>query len=496
MSDQTMKRTLLTHGWIATMNERFECFEDGAVLVEGDRIAAVGATSDLEARFGGFDLERIDCSGKLILPGLIDAHSHAGHCLMRSLGLDSRTRWMDYLTKIYHHSTTPAFWYAEGRLAALERLKAGITCGVSVISNAARCDDPRIITEHVRGHAEVGTRENPAIGPSNPPYPRAFAQEENGHLVEKHFTIDELMAKAEEAIEAVNGSFGGLIGAFAAPFVLVGSIEGSKPTPADLACRLTDADQHMMRSIRALARRQNVRIHTEAFGGMVRLAAQSDDALLGPDVHLQHCKGISAREAVILAETKTNVTTTPAWHQLQMRCPVPELLELGANVAVTTDGTAPAMPFDLIRAARDTALLQQAAANDPFILPAGKLLSMITIDAARAIGREHDLGSLEVGKLADITTVNLRAPHLSPNLMPIHQLMLFGNAADIADVFVAGKALMRDRRVLTVSEKTVLEDAAAASREAIVRAGAEHLLAPSANFWTGAQSNLDEVRVP
>ena len=459
------ERKLLIHGDVVTMNARFECIEDGAVLIKGKRIEAVGKTSDLLALVGEEEVERIDCSGKMILPGLIDAHTHAGHCLNRSLGLDSRTRWMDYLTKIYHHSTTPDYWYAEGRLAALERLKAGITCGVSVISNAARCDDPRIVVEHVRGHAEVGTRENPAIGPSNPPYPRAFAQEENGRLVEKRFTFDELMAKAEEAIELVNGSHDGLIGAFAAPFVMVSSIEGSKATPADLACRLTDQDRHMMKAIRDVARRQHVRIHTEAFGGMIRLAAQADDPLLGPDVHVQHCKGISFREAMILAETKTNVTTTPAWHQLQMRCPVPELIELGANVAVTTDGTAPAMPFDLFR-------------------------------AARAIGREADLGSLEVGKLADITTIKTTSPHLMPRLMPIHQLMLYGNPGDVADVFVAGRALMRDRKVLTVSEADVFECAQAASLEAVRRAGYERLLKPADNFWTGAQSLLSVPREP
>lgn len=452
------RQILLAHGYVVTMNAKFECIEDGAVLIDNDRIAAVGPTALLMKRLEGHTYDALDCSGKMILPGLIDAHTHAGHCLNRSLGLDSRTRWMDYLTKIYHHSTTPAYWYAEGRLAAIERLKAGITCGVSVISNAARCDDPRI--------------------------------------VEKNFTFDELMDKAEEAIELVNGSFGGLIGAFAAPFVMVGSIEGSKPTPADLACRLTDYDRHMMKSIREMARRQNVRIHTEAFGGMIRLAAQADEPLLGPDVHVQHCKGISFKEAMILAETKTNVTTTPAWHQLQIRCPVPELIELGANVAVTTDGTAPAMPFDLFRAARDTALLQQAALNDPFILPAGKLLSMITIDAARAIGREHDLGSLEVGKVADITTVKVASPHLSPQLMPIHQLMLSGNPGDVSDVFVAGRLLMRNRTVLTVSEADVLESAERASLEAIERAGAKHLLKPSDNFWTGAQSRLDSLRDP
>lgn len=229
---------------------------------------------------------------------------------------------------------------------------------------------------------------------------------------------------------------------------------------------------------------------------MIRLAAQADDPLLGPDVHVQHCKGISFREAMILAETKTNVTTTPAWHQLQMRCPVPELIELGANVAVTTDGTAPAMPFDLFRAARDTALLQQSAANDPFILPAGKLLSMITIDAARAIGREADLGSLEVGKLADITTIKMTSPHLMPRLMPIHQMMLYGNAGDVADVFVAGRALMRERKVLTVSEADVFECAQAASLEAVRRAGYERLLKPADNFWTGAQSLLSVPREP
>ena len=459
------ERKLLIHGDVVTMNARFECIEDGAVLIKGKRIEAVGKTSDLLALVGEEEVERIDCSGKMILPGLIDAHTHAGHCLNRSLGLDSRTRWMDYLTKIYHHSTTPDYWYAEGRLAALERLKAGITCGVSVISNAARCDDPRIVVEHVRGHAEVGTRENPAIGPSNPPYPRAFAQEENGRLVEKRFTFDELMAKAEEAIELVNGSHDGLIGAFAAPFVMVSSIEGSKATPADLACRLTDQDRHMMKAIRDVARRQHVRIHTEAFGGMIRLAAQADDPLLGPDVHVQHCKGISFREAMILAETKTNVTTTPAWHQLQMRCPVPELIELGANVAVTTDGTAPAMPFDLFR-------------------------------AARAIGREADLGSLEVGKLADITTIKTTSPHLMPRLMPIHQLMLYGTPGDVADVFVAGRALMRERKVLTVSEADVFECAQAASLEAVRRAGYERLLKPADNFWTGAQSHLSALREP
>ena len=489
-------RLVLAHGFVVTMNDKFDVFENGAVVIEADRIEAVGRASDIlqKPEFAGAEI--VDCSGKMVLPGLIDAHTHAGHCLNRSLGIDTRSNWMPYLTRLYHHCTTPDYWYAEGRLAALERLKAGITCGVSVISNAARCDDPRIIAAHVKGHAEIGTRENPAIGPSNPPFPRSFAQEKDGRLVERQISFEELIDKAEEAIALVNGSWNGLIGAFAAPFVMVSSIEGSSPTPADLAVRLDEQDRKMMKAIRGIARRQRVRIHTEAFGGMIRLAAQSDDALLGPDVHVQHCKGISFEEAQILAETKTNVTTTPSWQQLHMRCPVPELLGLGVDVAVATDGTAPAMPFDLIRAARDTALLQQAAANDPFLLPAGKCLAMITIDAAKAIGRETDLGSIEPGKLADIVSFNLRQPHLSPNLMPIHQLMLYGNAGDASDVLVNGRFLMKDRVVLTVSEQDVFEAAECAAKEAKSRAGYERPLKPADNFWRGVQSQAKALRLP
>ena len=121
-------RRILIHGYVVTMNGDYECIEDGAVLIEKDRIAAVGKTEALLQQIAGQDVERIDMTGKMVLPGLIDAHTHAGHCLNRTLGLDSRTRWMEYLTKLYHHCTTPAYWHAEGRLATLERLKAGITC--------------------------------------------------------------------------------------------------------------------------------------------------------------------------------------------------------------------------------------------------------------------------------------------------------------------------------------------------------------------------------
>lgn len=489
-----MARMLLTHGTVVTMDAERRIIPDGAVLIEAGRIVRADRASAFDPNALG-DVKVVDCSGKLILPGFIDAHAHAGHTMNRALGWDTRSFWMAYMEKIYHHHTTPGYWYAEGRLAALERLKAGITLGVSVLTNAQRADDPRIAVENSRGYGAVGNRQIVAVGPSNPPYPHGFHQYREGRWESVSLTFDEIMTKTEEAIELVNGTFDGRIQAFIAPFVLVGSVEPSGPTPADRAVKLTDLDRKMMRAVREIASRQKTRIHTEAFGGMIRLAKQSDDALLGPDVHLQHCKGISFDEALILAETGTHVTTTPAWGQYVTRCPVPELLGLGVNVAATTDGVAPGIPYDLIQAVRNLAMIQQGALNDFYYLPPGKMLSMITIDAARAVGREHDLGSIEPGKLADLITVDMRQPHLAPTHLPVHTLMLYGNAADVADVMVEGRWVMRGRQVLTVDEAEVLRDAAEESSAAIRRAGLEKLLKPSDTFWD-YRNHVFEPRLP
>lgn len=132
---------------------------------------------------------------------------------------------------------------------------------------------------------------------------------------------------------------------------------------------------------------------------MIHLAVQDkENALLGPDVHLQHCRGISFDEARILAETGTNVSSAPGFGQVNARTPITELMEMGATVAISTDGTSPAASFDMFQAMRKTQMLHQAALKDYYYLPAGKLLEMVTIDAARCVGWDDELGSLEAGK--------------------------------------------------------------------------------------------------
>lgn len=477
---------ILAHGTVVTMDERRRIIEDGAVALEGDRISQVGTAAEVLPQYPNAD-KILDCSGQLVLPGFIDAHSHAGHCMNKALAYDCSTFWMPIMTRLYHCFTKPEYWYLEGRLAALERLKGGVTCSVSAISNSQRCDDPRICVEHARGYAEIGVRGVEAVGPSNPPFPHHYRQYINGEWVDKELSFDEQMEKTEEAIELVNHSHNDLIRGYVAPFVLISSVNGSSPTVPDEAVAPTEQDRKLMKAVRAVARRQHTRIHTEAFGGMIRLAAMCDDALLGDDVHIQHCRGISFDEAQILAKTGTHVTSAPGASQLTARCPIPELLEMGANVCITTDGTSPGVSFDLLQAARKTQMLQQGALHDGFYLPLGKLLEMITIDAAEAIGRKDDLGSLEVGKKADVITVNMRQPHLAPNFMPVHKLMLYATAQDVDTTIVDGKLLMRGRKVFTCDEEEVMSSAEKESMDTIRRAGYEKYLQPCDTFWGNAR---------
>src|SRR5690606_3286661 len=129
--------------------------EDGCVLIREGRIAAVGTPDRIEAPGDG---EVIDCRGKLVIPGLIDAHGHAGHSLIKTLGGDSQGVWMQVVTPAYHHYTTPEFWLADGYVSALDRLRSGVTCGVSVLSSMPRSDDPTFAINHTSAYSDVGIR--------------------------------------------------------------------------------------------------------------------------------------------------------------------------------------------------------------------------------------------------------------------------------------------------------------------------------------------------
>ena len=483
---------LFVHGTVITMDKQHRIIEDGSVAVTGNQIIDIGKTAHLLEVYN--PTEVIDCKHKVILPGLVDAHGHGGHCMFKHIASDTPSFWVKVMTQTYQHGVTNEFWYIEGRLSALDRIKAGITTGLSVIGSQPRSDDPVFAGNHARAYAELGAREIVAVGPCNPPWPHQFSYWRD-EKKETHFvSFDEAMAGTEMVIKNWHHAANDRIRVYVTPFVIVPSLDTSTPTTPDKAIALTKFDREQSRRVRDLATKYKTRIHSDAFGGMIHLAAQDEFGLLGSDVSLQHCNGISLEEVEILGKTDTRVGHMPGPIHAIHRCPVPELMYAGVTVALVTDGTSPNRPFDLFQVARRGQLVQQMMMRDQYYLPAGKLLEMITIDAARVIGMEKEIGSLEIGKKADVITVNMRQSHLVPEWMPVHRLIHAAVGSDVNDVMVDGKVIMRDRAILTASEEEIITQAQEEATATIRRAGLEKHMQLPEDFWGKPRISFDTLR--
>lgn len=311
----------------------------------------------------------------------------------------------------------------------------------------------------------------------------------------REVSYEEVLESLETVISELNHANDDRTRAYVTPFGVVTSVDPSAPTPADRCVKLTDHDIRQAKEMRRIAEKYSTRIHTDAFGGMIHLAYQDkENALLGPDVHLQHCTGLSFDEAMILAKTDTHVSFAPGMGQIVNRTPVIELLNLGATVAITTDGSMLSSGFDMFDAMRRAQMIFRRAMNDPYYLPCEKLLEMTTIDAAKCVGMEKEVGSLEVGKRADIIVINLMNPRLMPRINIIDTLVGNGHPSDVDLVLVDGQIILRDGKATTVNEEEVL---LAAEREALETAWRASHLHPFLNRqpqWGNVKIYFDEVR--
>lgn len=458
---------LLIHGTIITVDPERRIIENGSIAIENDRIVDIGTTEEIHPRHIGKRV--IDCTGKLIIPGLIDAHGHAGHALIRSIGADTNALWMRIVTPTYYHYVTRDYWYADGLVSGLERLCAGVTTSASIITSMPRSDDPVFAINHARAYSELGLREIICVGPAGLPWPQSVTRWESGKPERRDVSFDEMIEGAESVIEALNGTADGRIKVFITPFTIVPSVEPSNASTPDFAVNLTREDRMQAQRIRETARKWGVRIHSDAFAGQIRMAFQDkENALLGPDVHLQHCWGISHEEIDILAQTGTHVTHAPPGRST----PIMEMMARGVPVAITSDGAAPSRHFDMLQIARLAQSTQHILHNhDRYILPPGKIFEMITIDAARAIGMDHEIGSLECGKKADIVIIDMRKPHLTPNWMPVHRLIHQVQGSDIDTVIVNGKLLMENGNVRTANVQDALAFGETEALALVQRAG-------------------------
>ena len=209
-----MHDILIRNATVITMDPERRVIEDGAVAIDGARIAAVGPSAEVARGTGGDARKVIDGRRKAVLPGLIDCHGHAGHSLVKSLGGGDSAAWFAACETIYTRGSSEGFWAADSALAGLERLKGGVTCAVSLLGGGAdihRTDHPAFGEAHCRAQAELGLRAFLAAGPGRPPFPRAFHRLEDGPVGLRQIGFDEQLEVSEELVRRCHGSAAGRI---------------------------------------------------------------------------------------------------------------------------------------------------------------------------------------------------------------------------------------------------------------------------------------------
>lgn len=465
----------IINGTVITMDGDRRVLQGGAVGVLDGRITEVreDSTALPEAH------EVIDAAGSIVLPGIVDSHGHAGHSLTRGLGegLDEGG-WMDIVERLYFHASDIRFWEAESHLAALERLRFGITTSVSMTGSSPRVDDPRYAVAASTGYQELGLRHIVAAGPPSGPWPRQYTEQLATGPGEEHIIdLDRALAVTEEAIQAFRDIANDRIRFYVGPSAVCSTDDPDDPF-----------SRQQVQGVRRLVEHYGSGLHTHAYAGQITAAHAIDPELLGPHACLAHCAGIGPDEIGILAATGASASSGPLTHAyVKARFPVIEALDAGVNVVFSTDGSAPDRSFDLIDQARIGMQLQRVHFNDDRVLPAGRTLGMITIDAARALGLHEEIGSIEPGKRADMIMIDGRQPHLAPEILAPLRVIGHASGQDVTTVIVDGEILMRDRIVPAANQDAILDDARDALLAAWERAGFGDIAAQHPDTWTGVR---------
>lgn len=468
---------LITGGTIITMDSTRRVLENAAIAVRADRIVAIGPTDSLTAQFVGRD--SIDARRQIIMPGLIDGHGHAGHGLVKSLGMDIN-EWYPATEKIYAMGSTPEFWRAEALLTGVERVRFGVTTALSMFGGGEmimRTDQTRYGNAYLGAMRDVGLRFILAVGPRRGPYPSTFAQWTSDSAQNTSVSFAQQLAVSDSLITQWHGRGDGRI-----QLAVTFATHHQDETPVSGAALAELKEQ--ARATRDLSRQHKLLFTQDGHTtGTVQFAHDVLN-ILGPDAILSHATEFTDREIEILAQTGTKIVHNPSANAaIRKRFQLLELLNAGVTVMLGSDGVAPDRSYDMFRHMFQAMRYHRFFYRDTKVLPPGKVLEMATIDAAKALGMEKEIGSLEVGKKADIILIDWYRPHMMPMNMPLYRVAYFANGNDVATVVINGKVVMRDRQVLTVNEADVLALAQREADAAIARTGLQQLTNTPEGFW-------------
>jgi 5-methylthioadenosine/S-adenosylhomocysteine deaminase len=424
---------LVTGGIVVTMDAGRRVLDPGAVAIDGDRIVAVDTPAALARRYTA--RETIDARGHVVMPGLINTHTHAPMVLYRGLADDlALMEWLEkYIFPAEAKTVSPALVRAGTRLAALEMIQSGTTTFVDMyyfeedIASAAREAGLRAVLGQTVIQFPVADARNPA----------------------------EALARAERFIEGWKRD----------PLI----------TPAVAPHAMYTLPAEVLTAASGLARAHGVPLLIHLAETEAELTGARERHRMTPTAYLDslgfwtprslaaHGVWLDAADIEILRTRGVGVSHNPESNMKLASgiAPVPALQAAGVGLGLGTDGAASNNDLDMFEAMRQAAFLHKLSTRDPTAVGAGEALAMATRGGAAVLGMGEIIGSLEPGRKADLIVVSMTAARQTPMYDPVSHLVYTTRGDDVRTTIVNGRVLMRDRKVLTLDEPAVLGEARA-----------------------------------
>lgn len=422
---------ILHSGHILTMDKDFTEFQSGSIAIDQGKIIDI-SSEDLSTTYQAETV--IDANDHIVMPGFVNTHAHYAMTLMRGYA-DDYPLWIwlnDYIWPFENKVTNPDSVVFGTEIGLLEAIRSGTTCfnehyfHCDVAANAiAKAGMRSMVTVCTAEHMLSDKFWKESI---------AFIEEyKKHHLITPalgahgpHSVPEDLLLKTKQVTNDHDIAY---------HFHLAESIdevkiiqERAQKTPTKYCYDLDILDQRT-------------------------LAA--------------HCIHTTDQDIDLLAETKTNVLHNPESNMKLASgwCQVEKMLSKNVLVSLATDGPASNNTLDMFKAMKHASLLSKHMTNDPTSLPARDVVKMATIDGARTLGLDDKIGSLEVGKSADLICLDLIKPHLQPCYNPYATLVYAAQGADVNHMIVDGKMVMQNQNILTMDEEKILHKAKAFSKE-------------------------------
>lgn len=426
---------ILRGGIVVTMNGKFDVFDDGAVAIRGDSIVAVGPTDKIVNAYQAD--QEVDCPDTVIMPGLVNAHTHIPMTLMRGLNDDLRLDvWLGYLMPVEREFVTPEFVRLGTRVACAEMIRSGVTTFADMFYYE---DDIAEMT------AEIGMRA--LLGQTLLVFPAPDAE-----------TFEDALILCRRFIKRWNGH--PLIQPAVAPHAWYTATPELLLACADLA-RAFDVPLHTHVSETKLEAENSVSQNHMSVVTWLEQHGVLDTKLLAA-----HCVHIDEEDMFSLRRAGAGVAHCPS-SNLKLAsgiAPVSQMLALGLKVGVGTDGPASNNDLDMIEEMRLASFIAKVNAQNPTVLPARQTLELATSSGARAIHMGDITGSLEPGKRADIAVFDMTGIHNQPHFHnhpdAVYSRVVYATkSSDARHVLCNGRWLMRDRELLTIDEAAARAEA-------------------------------------